>query len=288
MISFGERVASAVVSKITCEDGIIPRILSCESRQVPPENVTTYQALLKFYRFMDDFSMEVYADTVMALHQGCMKEPECGLAWSMLARLYVINYSLELIDMDTSLEKTAEYARKGVALNPTNQRIRLVMAFVLLFQNELPAGRAEINRAWQLNPNSLMFLDYFGYLMTLFGDWQQGPALIRKAIELNPYYLITVHYALWVDWVRQGKYEQAWEETLNFNTPLLFWDPLMKAASLGLLGRIEEGILAGKDLLVCKPDFPARGRLLIKHFIKFDDIVEKVLLGLRNIGIPVE
>lgn len=288
MISFGERVASAVVSKITCEDGIIPRILSCESRQVPPENVTTYQALLKFYRFMDDFSMEVYADTVMALHQGCMKEPECGLAWSMLARLYVINYSLELIDMDTSLEKTAEYARKGVALNPTNQRIRLVMAFVLLFQNELPAGRAEINRAWQLNPNSLMFLDYFGYLMTLFGDWQQGPALIRKAIELNPYYLITVHYALWVDWVRQGKYEQAWEETLNFNTPLLFWDPLMKAASLGLLGRIEEGILAGNDLLVCKPDFPARGRLLIKHFIKFDDIVEKVLLGLRNIGIPVE
>lgn len=288
MIFFGERIASAVVSKTTCEGGVIPRILSYESRQVPPENVTTYQALLKFYRFMDDFSMEDYADTVMALHQGCMNEPECGLAWSMLARLYVINYSMELIDMDTSLEKAAEYARKGLALNPTNQRVRMVMAFVLLFQNELSAGRAEVNRARQLNPNSLMFLDYFGYLMSLFGDWQQGPALIRKAIELNPYYLIEVHYVLWVDWVRQGKYEQAWEETLNFNTPLLFWDPLMKAASLGLLGRIEEGILAGKALLMCKPDFPARGRVLIKHFIKFDDIVEKVLLGLKNVGIRVE
>jgi hypothetical protein len=133
-----------------------------------------------------------------------------------------------------------------------------------------------------------MFLDYFGYLMTLFGDWQQGPALIRNAIELNPYYLITVHYALWVNWVRQEKYEQAWEETLNFNTPLLFWDPLMKAASLGLLGRIKEGLMAGKDLLACKPDFPQRGRVLIKHYIKFDDIVEKVILGLNNVDIPVE
>lgn len=288
MISFEERIASAVVSKITCEDGIIPRILSCESRKIPPENVTTYQAFLKFYRFLDDFSMEVFADTVLALHQGCIKEPECGLAWSMLARLYSINYSLELIDMDTPIDNAAEYAKKGIALNPTNQRVRLVMAFVLLFQNKLSAGRAEVNRARQLNPNSLMFLDYFGYLMTLFGDWQQGPVLIRKAIELNPYYLISVHYALWVDWVRQEKYEQAWEETRNFNRPLLFWDPLMKAASLGLLGRIEEGVLAGKDLLACKPDFASRGRVLIEHYIKFDDIVEKVILGLKKVDIQVE
>jgi hypothetical protein len=41
--------------------------------------------------------------------------------------------------------------------------------------------------------------------MTLFGDWQRGPALINQAIEQNPYYNISVHYALWVDWVRQGK-----------------------------------------------------------------------------------
>jgi hypothetical protein len=38
---------------------------------------------------------------------------------------------------------------------------------------------------------------------------------------------------------------------------MLFWDPLMKAASLGLLGRTEEGVQAGKDLArSCKPDFP--------------------------------
>ena len=39
--------------------------------------------------------------------------------------------------------------------------------------------------------------------MTLFGDWQRGPALIKRAIEQNPYDNITVHYTLWMVWLRQ-------------------------------------------------------------------------------------
>jgi hypothetical protein len=54
------------------------------------------------------------------------------------------------------------------------------------------------------------------------------------------------------------------------------------------VGNIEEGVKTGKDLLECKPDFPERGRTLIKHYIKFDDIVEKVILGLEKVGIEVK
>jgi adenylate cyclase len=205
----------------------------------------------------------------------------------MLARLYSLNYSLELFDLETTIEDAAAFAERGIKLDPTNQRVRMIMAFILLFKNELSAGLAEVDRALQLNPNALVVLENLGYLMTLFGDWQRGPALINQAIVQNPYYNISVHYALWVDWVRQEKYEQAYEETLHFNRPLLFWDPLLKATNLGLLGRIEEGVQAGKDLLRCKPDFPARGRLLIRHYIKFDDIEAKVILGLKEIGIDI-
>ena len=67
------------------------------------------------------------------------------------------------------------------------------MAFILLFKNELAAGLAEVDRALQLNSNSLISLENIGYLLTLFGDWQRGPALINQAIEQNSYYNITVH-----------------------------------------------------------------------------------------------
>jgi hypothetical protein len=36
-----------------------------------------------------------------------------------------------------------------------------------------------------------------------------------------------------------------------------------------------------------KPDFAARGRILIRHYIKFEDIVERVIKGLKAVGIEV-
>jgi tetratricopeptide (TPR) repeat protein len=244
--------------------------------------------MLRYYEFNFSFSAESFYGAFEALRFASRKEPECGLVWSMLARLYATNYSLELFDVETPLEEAVSFAERGVRLDPANQRVRLILAFVLLFCNEITAGLAEADRAQALNPNSLMFLEHIGYLMTLFGDWKRGPALIRKAIELNPYYNLTAHYALWVDWVRQQDYQQAYLETLNFRTPLLFWDPLIKAATLGLLGRFEEGKQFVENLLKLKPDFPTRGRVLIKHYIKFEDIVERVIAGLRKAGLNLE
>jgi hypothetical protein len=77
--------------------------------------------------------------------------------------------------------KSRSLCRKGVKLDPANQRVRMIMAFILLFKNELSAGLAEVDQALQLNPNSLIFLENIGYLMTLFGDWQAGPGTHQES-----------------------------------------------------------------------------------------------------------
>jgi adenylate cyclase len=56
LVAFEERIASTVVSKISGEYGVIAKTLSAESKRVPPEELTTYQAMLRFYRFLADFS----------------------------------------------------------------------------------------------------------------------------------------------------------------------------------------------------------------------------------------
>ena len=245
----------------------------------------TYEAILRYYECRKVFSADTFLNALEALKVASVNEPECGLVWAMLGRLYSLNYSLELMNLVTPLKEAIGFCEKGVYLNPDNQRVRILLAFARLFSNEIPAGLAEAERALALNPNSLLFMDIIGYLFTLFGDWERGPALIRKAIKLNPYHDISVHYALWVDWVRQEKYQQAYLETLNFRRPMLFWDPLIKAATFGLLGRYEEGKLAAQELLKLKPDFTTRGRILIKHYIKFDEIVERIIEGLRNVNV---
>jgi adenylate cyclase len=288
VIAFQEEVARVIAAKICADFGVISRAMSIESKNIAPSDLKIYEAILRYYAFGADFSEATFFKALEALKLAITKEPEKGIVWSMLARLYATNYGLELFNADTPLDEAAVFAEKGVSLDPANQRIRAIMSYVLLLKNDLSYGLAEAERAISLNPNSLIMMAELGYLLTLLGDWQRGPALIRKAIQNNPYYYVIVHHALWVDWIRRGDYEKAYAETLHFRTPLLFWDPLIKAATLGLLGRIQEGKKACDDLLKLKPDFSTRGRELIKHHIKFDDILGRTIEGLKKVGLKIE
>ena len=264
LISFQEGIADTVAGKIACEAGIISRTLTLESKQKPPNELKTYEAILRYYEFNVRFTAETFFSAFDALTFASEKEPECGLVWSMLSRLYSVTCSLELFDRDMPIETALSYATRGVHLEPANQRARLILAFVLLFKDEISQGLVEAEQCYRLNPNSLVLLENIGYMMTLLGDWKHGPALIRRAMSVNPYYNIVAHYPLWVDWIRKEGYRQAYQETLNFRTPTLFWDPLMKAAACGLIGKQEEGRQAAGNLLALKPDFTRQGRRLIQ------------------------
>ncbi|WP_054691355.1 hypothetical protein [Desulfosarcina cetonica] len=288
LMIFAEEVARTVAGKSCAEYGIIAKQLSVESKHTPPRQLTTYEAMLRYHEFNAQYTHQAFLDAMRALQQASKSEPDCGLVWSLMARLYAINYGTELFAVDTPIDEAVGFAQTGAKLDPGNQRTRGALSFALMLANEISAARVEADRALALNPDSLIFLDGIGYLLTLLGDWQRGPALIRKAIDINPYYNPIVHHALWLDMFRRLDYRQAYLETLNFKTPNLFWEHVMKAATLGHLGRIPEGCQVADGLLTRKPDFAQRGNFLIRHFIKFDEIVERMLVGLSRVGIDVE
>jgi adenylate cyclase len=104
---------------------------------------------------------------------------------------------------------------------------------------------------------------------------------------LNPFYANYVHFGLWINCLRQKDYAAAYRETLKLSSPALFWDHVARASSLGWLGDVEDGRRAGAELLKLKPDFPASGRILMRHYIKFEDILERIIEGLNAVGIAV-
>ncbi len=74
---------------------------------------------------------------------------------------------------------------------------------------------------------------------------------------------------------------------MHLRSPRIFWEPLIKASTLGNLGRLEEGKSCIADLLALKPDFPSRGRILIGKFIKFKNIAEPTVTGLKKCGLEL-
>jgi tetratricopeptide (TPR) repeat protein len=232
LFAFQEEVAQIIAAIIAEQEGFIVRTLSLESRKKPPSEMETYEAIHKFYKFETTYSPEAFHDALKALEHAAHREPECAPIWTYLGGLYCENYGLEIVDMETPIEKGVEFTEKGIQLDPSSQRARVWLAEARLLNNQLPEGLVEAKKALALNPSSLIYLDVIGYALALLGDWEQGCAIIQKAKKLNPYIRAYNHLILCWNWLRRKEYEKAYMETLNFRLPSLFWDSLTRAIRL--------------------------------------------------------
>jgi adenylate cyclase len=202
-----------------------------------------------------------------------------------LAVLYFNNYILQFSPLKTPVEKAKVFVMKGVALDSQNQTVRAAMVFLQFFLNERDLFLLEAEKALALNPQSPFLSGYLGWLLALSGEWDRGLAILGKGMELNPHCPGWFHMAPYFNFYRQGRYLEALQEAHRFQMPQFFWDPLMRAAALGQLGRDQEAAQALTQLLALKPDFPSQARFLIGCFAKSPYLVEGLLNGLRLAGL---
>lgn len=289
LATFQKEIVQIVATQVGCENGIIAHTILKESIGKAPEQLNTYEAILRFLQYMQAPTEKGFIQALYALEHAKKIEPLCSTVWSMLARLYAIIYSLEIKGFvhGDALSKAILSAEKGVQLAPDSQFTHTILAFIRLVTGETVAAQKEARLAYELYPDSIVLLDAIGYVMALSGDWEQGTKLIRKSIRRNPYYGDYAHHALATNWIRQEDFEQAYQETLSFRNPMIFWEPLLKASTLGHLGRAEEGRRCVEDLLALKPDFPERGRILIHRFIKYEHIAKSIADGLMKCGFEI-
>lgn len=289
MIDFQENAANRIAAQIAGHHGIIVKTMSKESNGQPIHDLTTYQAVLKTYAYDQAMTPESYSQAFEALKTAIDNDPECGMTRGMLAFLYADNIALEFFDLEqTPLDEAVRLAQQSVLMDSNNQVNRLALSRLRMLNNELDTALAETEAALALNPNSLFFMDVIGYYLVLLGEWERGVALINKAIHMNPFYRVYVHFATWLNWFRKKEYQRAYQE-LDFTLGTgNFWDPLTRAATLGQLGKIEEGRKAVDELLLFKPDFSTRARKLIGHSIKFDEITAEFIEGLNKVGLNVD
>jgi adenylate cyclase len=287
LIALQEEIARQVVAKIGSQYGIIPRTLSRESRMKPPESLETYEAFLRFYHHITIMTPQTFAETLEVLEQAVQREPSSGFAWSLLAFLYGQSYSLELVTLPSPLERALAAAQKGAVMEPENQMTRAALAHAYFFRNERELFLSEAETAIALNPNAPAPIAFLGWLLALYGDWERGLAILKKGMELNPHYPGWFHMAPYFHLYLHERFEETYQVAQQFHMPQLFWDPLLRAAALGRLGRRPEAAQAVGELLQLRPDFSTRGRFLISCYVKFDYLLDAFLDGLRQTGLHI-
>ena len=286
--AFPEETARVVAARVASEQGLVAKLLWAERRAHPPAELTPYGGILASYQFFFNRDPADLGPAIEALRRVLAAEPECSLAWVQLSRLYNTNYTFDLTPLETPIDQAVAYAQNGVRLDTSSQRARAALAGALLVKGELAAARAEVESALELNPDSLVYLEWIGWLMTLLGEWERGPALLRRALDLNPHVIPVAQHAFWLAHLHRGEFEEAHQAALQYRDPTFFLRAMMRACCLGHLGRIEEAKVEVAELLATKPDFPSRGRTLIGRHVKFPDLLESVVGGLEKAGLPLD
>jgi hypothetical protein len=88
---------------------------------------------------------------------------------------------------------------------------------------------------------------------------------------------------------RLGDYERALlvADKINIKMADFYWVPLMRATTLGQLGRTEEAKAALADALALQPDLRAKIREYVRPWFPDSELVERILDGLRKAGLEV-
>ncbi|MCP5524850.1 MAG: hypothetical protein H7A46_25270 [Verrucomicrobiales bacterium] len=283
--SFLGDLVSSLAAMIAGECGVVARHM----RERLGERISfghgAYEAVMRYHHFERSLAPAAFGETFEALEQAVARHPDCAPCRGYLARLLGFGYAHGVLPEPSTISRAVELAREGVQLTPFDQRGRTMLAYVLLLNDQVGEARREAVEALALNPDSLLILDGLGYVLTLAGDWELGPALSARAVRLNPFHLPVVHGGLWLDALRRGEYEEARGHASSFMTPASFWGPLMKAVALAHLARLDEARVEVTRLLELRPDFAQRSAWYVSRYVKFDSLIAPILQGLERAGI---
>jgi tetratricopeptide (TPR) repeat protein len=282
-----EDVARVIAARIAAEEGVVVHLLAAERRKRRTGPSTAYDGFLVACEFFYSRDPQALVVALQALRDVVRADPDCGWAWTWLARLYVANVAFEVTTLPTPIEEAVACAQQGVRADPSSRSARCILAVALLLKGELAGGRSELQHALSSWPDSLVYLEIIGYELMLLGEWERGYEVCRAALERNPHCLPHVQFGLWAYHLRKGEIEQAHQAALAYRDPTFFIRSAMRATCLGLLGRTEEGRLEAARLLASKPDFAVRGRTLLGHYLKFPVVLDRVLDGLERVGLTL-
>jgi adenylate cyclase len=89
-------------------------------------------------------------------------------------------------DRETALRTGAEYAERGLAIDPTNPDVHTSSSLLLLLRRQYDEAVVEARKAVDLGPGSADVATFASFVFACSGHAQEAVLQIEKAIKLSP------------------------------------------------------------------------------------------------------
>jgi TolB-like protein/DNA-binding winged helix-turn-helix (wHTH) protein len=292
IFSIQESIAGNVAAAIaSISGGVIAREALTQARGKPPRELSAYECTTRANELMlTGFSAAAHLAIRDCLEATLEREPDYATAWAMLAWVHTLEFSEGHNRRPESdpLQRALAAGRRAIELAPASSLARFGMTRAAFLARDLELFRAEAAHALGLNPHDPLLLGNIGNWLAFSGQWEQGVALVRKAIALSPgFYPRWWHAAIAKDLFRNGAYEAALAEFKRMNLPNWWWNQVELAYTYGQLGDTANARKAYERLLELYPRFDLEKAANEHRKFSFEpSYIERVLEGLRRAGVP--
>jgi tetratricopeptide (TPR) repeat protein len=171
MLAVQDELTDQIVATVADPAGIVVRTLAAPADRKGPEELTPYEAVLRYFLFQQRISEQDHLITRTALERAVELDPGYADAWTSLSLIYQQEFMNNLNPRPQPLQRGLETAQRAVDLDPTSSRAHFAMAQVHYFMRDVGAFLVHARRAIELNPRNTDTMAMVGIMMGYSGDW---------------------------------------------------------------------------------------------------------------------
>ena len=248
----------------------------------PTSNMAAYDCLLRAIVQIRGFGKEGNRLARDFCEQAVSLDPTFALAHAYLGLALVVEHGYAGAPAPIK-QRALECAREAVRLAPSDARCHWLLGNIYFFRSEFDFALYHHERSSEINPNDASVMATHGAILGFCGRAEEGIALVRLAMRLNPFhpewYWVDLAIALYA----AHRYEEALSINLRLSEKKVLPDLVRLAACLGQLGRLDEAKRCAREILQIKPDFRISGYDIV---VVNSAISEHFAEGMRKAGLP--
>jgi len=293
-----DRVTVGVVSAM--EPNI--RLAEIErAERKPPQSLQAYDLVLRALPRFYSYTREGHAEASRLFGRATEIDPKYALAAQYLANCHFQPWQQCWTDARPPLDEIMRLTNIALEHGGEDAEV-LAMAthMVALPGGDLRGGLALAEKSLALNPSSGHVLTLAGQLHAFAGDTERAIDCLERAGRFNPLGWQPLNYGLALAHFVAGRYEAAADVSGKLSSGAGSFNPLtsnivvyvrLRAATLGLVGCIEEGRQAVVRLLAISPAMTitltrAYYEVVTHNLFKTSGVLDALCEGLRVVGLP--
>ena len=284
-----DQIADGVARVVGVRGGILTLT---EQHKQTKHATAGYSCVLRALSYTASLSVTLHAQVRDCLEQTVAQDPDYAEALALLSYVYVDEDRNGFNPQGSKTEilaRALEASDRAVKLAPTSSLVQQMRSTVFFQLGDFPSFEAAARKAIELNPGNPARRILFGNRLFILGRYDEGAALVRDGLALEPFPSAVEHGFSLLDSYRTGNYRAAADEAATLDIdPDFYFLPVIIAATYGELGDQSAAALSVAKVLKLRPDYAETFRADWRNRRFQEDFIDKVADGLRKAGLPVK